>query len=147
MSSLRHFLFECHPTPTDSYHSTCLARLIFGPICSSQAFHSLYWPHAKTTWHEYLLTHDRMQGPGRVGYSPRTYTQTEQQILEQDIASSFVGAELCGCIKITQFLMAGGYGRGEFIRVLPPMATADSALPMSWSVLEFRSLAVKCGHR
>ena len=49
-----------------------------------------------------------------MGYSPRFYTQNEQQVLEQDITSSFVGAELCGCIKITQFLMAGGYGRGEY---------------------------------
>lgn len=65
-----------------------------------------------------------VQGPGKLGYSPKFYTQTEQQQLEQDIAANFIGAELCGCIKITKFLMAGGYGRG--VRSLGPTLSPAS---------------------
>jgi hypothetical protein len=38
MSSLPHFLLKCHPTPTDGYHSTYLARLISVPFVHRKLF-------------------------------------------------------------------------------------------------------------
>eukprot|EP00041_Stephanoeca_diplocostata_P022145 m.524836 g.524836 ORF g.524836 m.524836 type:complete len:776 (+) comp21993_c0_seq1:180-2507(+) len=49
------------------------------------------------------------RAPGHYGYTPRS---NQFDAVEADINTGFIGAELCGCIVIDKFLMAGGFGRG-----------------------------------